>query len=295
MTSAPHALASLDELCRFDEPVPWRVDLVQRQVGGGRTSRAELAAIESHPDATALTVSGLDQSSFEALVGRYGAQFSGIHFWKCPRMADLAPLEDLPNLTHVAFFWNQRATRLWDFSRTPQLRGLNLDDFTRIHDLSDLRTAASLEELEFGNKVWPKFVCRSLDPLESLTRLQRLTFNAKRIEDGRIEPLAALRKLEYLGFPSNLFTTEQVAWLRARLPEAVTGPSLEPIRVFPREPEGALREKDVLVVGKRKPWLNSKKDAERIQRSVDDFWRMAAGFKRHPHAIPVSTTEQSGT
>ena len=256
---------------------------------------AELAAIESHPDATVLTVSGLDQSAFEALVRIYGAQFSGIHFWKCPRVADLTPLEDLPNLTHVAFFWNQRATRLWDFSRTPQLRGLNFDDFTRVHDLSDLRTAAGLEELEFGNKVWPKFVCRSLDPLKSLARLRRLTFSGKRVEDGRIEPLAALRKLEYLGFPSNLFTTEQVAWLRARLPEAATGPFLEPIRVFPREPEGALRETDVLVVGKRKPWLNSEKDAERIQRYVDDFRRMVADFKRDPHAVPVSTTEKSRT
>src|SRR5262249_27873884 len=152
------------------------------------------------------------QSTFEQLIERYGSRFSGIYFWKCPRIVDLTPLEALSNLRFAAFFWNQRTTRLWNFSRTPKLRGLFLKDFTRLHDLSDLRAASSLDELEIGCMIWRTAVFHSLKPFQSLLQLKALCFDAKLIEDGRIEPLAQLQNLQSLAFPANQFTTRQVAW-----------------------------------------------------------------------------------
>lgn len=134
---------------------PWVLNLILPEIGGGRFDESQLAVIAEHPNALALRISGLDQVTFENMVTGYGAQFLAIDFFKCPRMADLSPLEDLPDLRLVDFFWNQRATRLWNLSRNPRLTGLRLEYFTRLHDLRDLETGASLQELEFGDRVWP--------------------------------------------------------------------------------------------------------------------------------------------
>ncbi|MGD0018807.1 MAG: hypothetical protein ABSD62_06090 [Candidatus Limnocylindrales bacterium] len=283
-SESPSSLAELWPLAGGSRP--WLVDLVQAEVGGGRISRVGLEAIDKRPDATGLNVSGLDQAAFETLITTYGGQFSGIYFWKCPRIEDLGPLEDLPNLRHVGFFWNQRTSRLWDLSRNPLLRGIRFEDFTRLHDLEDLRRASSIEELRFGSAVWTKSVIASLSPLESLPQLRSLSFDAKTIEDGRIQPLAELQQLQSLRFPSNQFTTRQVAWLRARLPDPLQSTSLEPIWGF-KEPIGEGEyPRDTLVVGKRKPWLNSTRDAEKIERYVDEFWKMVEEFRQYPERQP---------
>src|SRR5579864_5396959 len=120
----------LSDITRFSDPPPWMLRIVLADIGGGRMSAAELARIDSaRPSINALVISGLDQSMFEMLVARYGRRFTAIYFWKCPRIEDLTPLESLPSLTYVAFYWNQRAVRLWNFAATPNLRGLQWQDF----------------------------------------------------------------------------------------------------------------------------------------------------------------------
>jgi hypothetical protein len=283
--------ASLQELCAVNTAEPWCIDLVQRELSGGRTTARDLDAIAARPDATALRVSGLDQKTFERLVSRHGSQFDAIYFWKSGRIADLTPLESLPQLRLVAFYVNQRTTRLWDFRRTPRLVGLQFENFTRLHALDDLRTAVTLEELHFGDALWNTSVYDSLSPLAALTSLRRLTFNARRLDDGRIQPLASLRSLQSLGFPANLFTTSQVAWLRARLPESVQSHVLGPL--MPLGPIKNLSDntvteldKNVLVVGKRKPALSSRRDGARIQKYVDEFERLVQRFRDDPGAQP---------
>lgn len=263
------------------------LDLVQPHIGGGRASPSVLERIDAHPDVTAVRISGLDQPVFEALVLDYGSRLSAIDFWKCPRVADLTPLETLPNLSVVAFYWNQRTSRLWNFSRTPRLTGLQFEDFTRLHDLSDLATATGLDDLRFGDAVWNKSVFASLEPLASLDRLRHLNFNARRIDDERIQPLAALQRLETLQFPANLFTTRQVAWLRARLPDSLTSRAISALWHFHESPIGTGdRRRDILVVGKRKPWLDSQADEARIQRYVEAFDAEVAAFRADPTAQP---------
>jgi len=265
---------------------PWLLDLVQPEIGGGRLDASALSALDARPDATALRISGLDQATFETLVSGHGARFSALYFWKCPRIQDLGPLEGLPDLRLVSFFWNQRATRLWDFARTPRLTGLRLYDFTRLHDLGDLARASSLVELEIGDAVWDSLVVTSLQPLAALSGLTSLSLSAKRIDDGRVEPLGELQRLESLSFPAKQFTMRQVAWLRARLPESLVSDALAPLRRFaePRTYNG--KQRDVLLVGKRKPFLNSVVDAERIRRHLAEFDGLVAQFRADPSALP---------
>ena len=203
-----------------------------KEVGGGRLSESALDAVLLHPQATALRVSGLDQATFETLVQRHGQQFAALHFWKCPRIEDFSALESLPNLALVSIYWNQRATRLWNLAKTPKLRGLEFEDFTRIRDLEDLRNAVAVEQVSFGDKVEVKASMASLEPLAAVKTVRRISLALRKVEDGRIQPLGQLTALERLDCPSNLFTTEQLAWLRAHLPETAEGRVLAPIQQF---------------------------------------------------------------
>jgi hypothetical protein len=216
-------------------------------------------------------------------VADYGDQYTAIHFWKCPRVHDLSPLEDLPYLELVGYYWNQRATRLWDFRRTPRLRGLSFKDFGKITVLDDLRSATSLEQLEFGDAVEPKSVFESLDPLAALTRLQSLCFMPRKVVDSRVDALGGLKNLEYLDCPSNRFTSRQFAWLRARLPQARESRVLQPLVRLARP----LEDKDVMLVGRGKPFLNSVVDAGRIKKHVDQFERDVAEFIANPDLLPT--------
>jgi hypothetical protein len=279
-------------LCAVNIAQPWCIDLIQPELSGGRTTPRDLDAIAARPDATALRVSGLDQKTFELLVTRYGSQFDAIYFWKSGRIADLTPLETLPQLRLVAFYVNQRTTRLWDLRRTARLEGLQFENFTRLHALDDLETGRTLQELNFGDALWNTPVFDSLSPLATLGSLRRLSFNARRISDCRIQPLASLPQLDWLAFPPNLFTTPQVAWLRARLPESVQsnvmGPlfRLGPVRNVIDDTVTEL-DKNVLVVGKRKPALNSRRDDARIQRYVEEFETLVQRFRDDPIAQPA--------
>jgi hypothetical protein len=269
----------------YDGYWPWMLRLDAEEDARGRLTQQQLASIGERPDALALWVNGLDQASFEQVITRYGKQFLAIELDKCPRITDLSPLEDLPRLRLVDIFWNQRATRLWDLSRNPDLVGLRFNDFTRLHDLDNLPAAASLLELEFGDAIWSTSTYESLEPLTALRSLRSLSFNPKRIDDGRIEPVGELTGLEELDIPTNMFTTQQFAWLRSRLPDTVKSDVLGPvIEVRPFEEGGKV--KDVLLVGKRKPFLSSVADQGHIKKHVDEFWQMVHTFRRDPALGP---------
>jgi hypothetical protein len=280
-----NAPSKLSEITRFNDAPPWMLRIVLADIGGGRMTTTELAKIDAAPPSTnTLVISGLDQPMFEMLVARYGDRFTAIYFWKCPRIEDLTPLEALPYLTYVAFYWNQRAVRLWNFAATPRLRGLQWQDFSRLHALDDLAGCSSLEELRFGDAVWTKSVFASLAPLRSLTRLRRLDFDARRIEDGRVQSLALLPSLERLDFPLRMFTTEQCAWLRAHLRDSVQGRALVPLESL-NKPIGS---KDTFIIGKGKPFLNSMTDGPRIARYTDAFWAFVEEYRRDPTLEPPS-------
>lgn len=288
---ASDKVSSLIELRRFLKPEQrpaWHLHIVQRELNGGKTSEADLAVLDAHPSATALTVCGLDQRSFEALVKKFGTRLSALHLWKCPRIESFAPLEDMPNLSHLAMFWNQRASRLWDLSKTSRLEALHFDDFTKLKCLDDLAGAASLRELAFGNAQGSAFEVVSIEPLGQLVDLRLLGFNVKSIADRKIQGLARLVNLEDLAFPAGQFTIEQIAWLRARLPETLRSSSLDALRLLASPICRRGKNLDVLVNGRGQPFLSSESDGERVRRFVDDFAVMVAEFRANPDRQPAA-------
>lgn len=164
------------------------------------------------------------------MVSDYGTQFKEIELWKCPKLDDLTPLEDLADLRMVSIFWNQRRTRLWDLARTPCLTALRIEDFTRLHQLDDRGVGQTLKELIVGDAVEGRSVFKTVEPVGALENLFKLSLLPKSIDDGQVQPLGWLKNLVELRIPSNLFTTEQLAWIRAPLPETVDSDALVAIR-----------------------------------------------------------------
>jgi hypothetical protein len=84
----------------------------------------------------------------------------------------------------------------------------------------------------------------------------------------------------------NLFTTEQIAWLRSRLPETVESRALAALLRLEKPLDLDGKSRDVLLIGKRKPYLNSELDAARIRKHVLEFQKMVTAFRESPTLEP---------
>lgn len=262
------------------------LSLIQNNISGGRITKQDIDTIRQFPSATEISISGLTQNTFEYFIKNYGNQFKAIIFWKCPLVEDLKATEILDKVEYIVYFWNQRAKNLWDFSKTKSLKGFCYDDFTRMHNMSEIANSTSLEELYFGDRVWRKYILSTLDPLKKIMSLKSLSFSAKKILDEKIEPIADLKKLEKLSFPSNQFTTEQVAWLKAHLHDTVESKILQAYWKIEKPINMNGKNKDTFIVGKRKPFLDSTQENEKIIKYAKQFDDMHQWYLENPNASP---------
>jgi hypothetical protein len=283
--TTPRHPVDLAELHRRPRRAPWSAWL-------DGTAVDPFTALERKPRVAAVTLYQFDQERFERLVQRAPSRLRGVYLWKCPRIADLSPLERLPHLTHVASYWNQRATALWDFHRTPRLRGLDLSGFVHLRRLDDLRRATSLTELQLAGLVWSRSCATfaSLAPLAALARLRALRLDTVRVLDGDVEPLGGLRALRRLAVPAGTLTLDQLAWLRARLPR-VRPADLAPVRRTEPMVHVEGPPWDTLLVGKgtRRAWCNRQRDRARIAAHAAAFERLVERYRRDPSAAPGQT------
>ncbi|WP_145450334.1 hypothetical protein [Gimesia panareensis] len=122
----------------------------------------------------------------------------------------------------------------------------------------------------------------SLEPLARIRHLRKLSFSAKKIIDFRISPLAEIEHLETLWFPTNLFPTEKVAWLTARIGKKVKSEILAPYKKFTDPISSGEKQIDTFIVGKRKPSLDSRLDAKKIEKYVRKFNELTDYFIQNP-------------
>lgn len=237
----------------------------KQDIGGGIITHKEIDKISEFKTFDKVMISGLRQETFEYFIQTQGHKFKAIMFWKNKLVEDWSILSTLEDVKFIGYFHNQRINRLWDMSNNKSLEGLYISDFTRLHNLVGIEKAPKLERLSFGDAVWNKSTLKNLKPLEN-TNLKEFNFGGNTIEDEDISLYTKMPKLEVLNFRSNLYTTEQLAWLVAKLPN-VQGNSLRPYIKF----ESEIIDKDILICGKRKPFLSSERDNRRIQNYVMQF------------------------
>jgi len=258
------------------------LELVEQDITGGKISRYTISKIASS-DATELTISGLRQDTFEYLINNFGNRFNKINFWKCPRVEDLSPLASLSKIKAIDWFWNQKSEALWDFSKNTSLISLHLRDFENVKTISELSKSTSLEEIDLNGGLWRKNEIDSLEPLSKIKTLKSLSFSSNLI-DKRVEPITRMMCLEEVYFPTNIFTTEQIAWLTSKIGGRVKSDVLAPFRDLG---EGLYKNSkgeniDTLVIGKRKPFLDSKKSSEKLNKYINNFNELVKFFKDNP-------------
>lgn len=250
------------------------LSIVQREVGGGKTDCGQIDVSGEHPDAKSLIVSGLNQESFEYLIGRYGNQFEAITFWKNKLVGDLSPLASLEGLKYLCFFYNQRVTRLWDMSRNVRLRGLALNDFSRLHSIDGIGSAPGLEYFSLGNRVWANMEIDSLKPL-IYSNVSYFAWWGNKVLDGDFECLAR-SKIRRLDLNICRFTMDQLAKLNAGISD-LQGKATIPYR------EGGVTDQNgraawyFLCKGKRR--LEKGRDEEKLEKYLREFYRLVERYR----------------
>jgi Leucine-rich repeat (LRR) protein len=189
------------------------------------------------------------------------------------RVEDLSSLELLSNTEKIYLCWNTKSSKLWDLSKNANLRSLSIEDFKRLNDLEPLQYCRNLEELRLSGGIWNTLKIDTLEPLKKLTNLRYLNLTNIRVKDESLEPLTHLRKLEEL-IISNQFPTEEYARLSVALPNT----KCDYFRPYVKL-NNPIDGKDIMVIGKRKTFLNSLTDANKLQKYEEQFKSFQKKYK----------------
>ena len=250
------------------------VSIVQRDVGGGKTEKEDIDCLEEYPTAKSLIISGLNQECFEYLIKHYGSQFEAISFWKNKSVSDLSPLEDLTNVKFIHFFFNQKATDLWNMERNEKLSGLSIYDFSKLHSVVKVATAPYLNYFSIGNRVWPKMEIESLKPLIH-SQITHFGWWGAKILDNDYLCLADSR-IKKLDMFIRHFTIDELARLVANIPD-LTGEITKPYKECSIIESGEKTTYYLLCKGKRK--LIKGKDDDKLKKYLEDYNSLVEKYK----------------
>lgn len=189
------------------------------------------------------------------------------------RVADLSLLGTMHRLEELSLQWNTKATSLDGLERLQGLKTLAIRDFPKLRSLEPLSVLATLQTLDLQGGMWKPLALDSLAPLGALAGLEQLMLVNLKVAHGGLEALCKLRSLRKL-VVSNQFPTEAYAHLSVCLPD-VECKMFRPYVSLAK----AIGGKDVMVVGKGKPFLNSVDDAARLEKYCAEFAAFQAAYR----------------
>ncbi len=252
-------------------------------IGGGRITVDNIDRLKDFPNTDVVTISGLQQDTFEYFIRTYGRQLKAIRFFKNKLVEDWSLLGTLPDLKYVHFFSNQRIEALWDMSGNKSLSGLCIEDFSRLHSINGINTAPVLKEFSIGNAVWSTMTVDSLMPLEN-TGIEKFKFYGKTIVKNDFSFLATMNCLKVFDFPTNMLSTEQVAWITTNFPH-IEGFALKAKHDCNLYDSSMNQVPGTIIVGKRKPSFIIQGNEKRIERYVLSFQSLKQKYKNVPYKV----------
>lgn len=253
------------------------INLVQKEVGGGIISKEQIDCIRNFPNAESIIISGLKQDSFDYFVSNYGNQFRAISFWKNKLVNDLSALSVLNRIEFINYFFNQRATTLWNMSNNIKLKCLTISDFSRLHNIDIIKTAKNLECFCLFDRVYATSTIESLKPLTE-TNIARFTLGIKKVLDNDYKCLANSKIVE-LNISPCIFTMDELAELLSYYPDDLKGSITRPY-----VDGGAVEDKD----GRKEYWFLCKgkkscikgKDDIRFHKYLKEFDELLAKYRK---------------
>jgi len=248
-------------------------------VGGGTISIDDIDRLKEYPNTEVISISGLNQETFEYFIKTYGKQFKAIRFFKNKLVEDWSLLGELPNLEFVYWFFNQRITSFWDMHENISLKGLAIDDFSRLKSLEMIETAPSLEHFSIGNAMWPKAVIDSFKPVAK-SKLKKIEFWGAKVLDTDFSFILDMPHLREFNFHPTLLTTEQVAWIVAKRPD-LKGESLCPAHIDIKS-LNSIEWKRVYVTGKGKRSFDLDGNEKRLEKLETEFQALVQKYRSSP-------------
>lgn len=230
-----------------------------------------LAGLAQRVEGRAAYAVGVDDASLATLCE--WVHVEALHLYEL-RAKTLEPLRRCTHLRALAVHWAPKTTDLAPLGALSALETLMLVHTPKANDLAPLSALESLRGLEFSGGIWSKNRAASLEPLGALRNLREIRLLNLKVDAGGLRPLAACPRLEDLVL-SNQFETADYAFLAVRLPRARCAKFAPWVRLEP-----AIGGKDTLVVGRRKPLLDSRADGARLRAYEAAFEDLRAGFSR---------------
>lgn len=200
-----------------------------------------------------------------------------LHFYEM-RVSDLTPLAQHLWLRRLAITWNTKVTSINPIGELGGLEVLVLEDTPKVRSLDPIARLHDLVALDYSGGICNKNRAESLDPVGQLQKLEELMLTNLRIDTGGLRPIAKCSRLKHLTV-SNQFPTADYAYLSARLPEVDCDMLTPWVRLGQ-----ALEGKDIMVVGRRKPFLSSVEDRDRIEKYERQFEKLRTEFLREAEA-----------
>jgi len=247
------------------------IDLRQKDVSGGKITVEQIDSIKQFPKANSIIISGLEQNTFDYFISEYGNQFKAISFWKNKDVKDLSILSGLEQIEYITYFYNQKATNLWDMSNNKSLKGLELDDFSKLHSVDEIKDAPILEVFKIGNAVWDKMQLDSFKPV-ALSKIKHFSWYGDKVLDSDYSCLANGR-IKTLDISPRYFTLDELAQLIALFPEDLQGTLVKPYyESTVIDDKGKETTFYFLCRGKRK--LTKGIDEEKFHKYLDEFYEL---------------------
>lgn len=212
---------------------------------------------------------GANEETFDALCMALSVKIAVFYEM---RVSDFSCLQNISGLEHLAIIWNSKAVDLGPLSYLNHLKTLALVDTPKAHDLQPISRLQELRAFEFSGSptLSSKNTAKSLEPLAALPNLCEMQLTGLKIERDGLRPVARCIALRMLSV-SNTFDTEDYAFLAAKMPNTTCSHFSATVRVQGSAIGAGI---DTMVVGRRKPFLNSQEDAERIRRYEAAFAKL---------------------
>ena len=194
----------------------------------------DLADVPDNVEHLTIHAKTRSQDRLDQLVGLRRLRVGGATLPLLEQVVQLSRLEELllvcPVCDTLPDSWHLPELRILLIERAPKLTSIEslaamkhlgaicLKNLKKLVDYSPLGELTNLRRLELGgDKPWERFSIDSLSFLSNLRKLENLTLNFAKVQDGSLRPIASLPSVQTVSL-WNVFPREEFAYLTARLP-----------------------------------------------------------------------------
>lgn len=153
-----------------------------------------------------------------------------------------------------------------DLSNLKRLKSVFIDNYRKPTKLNNIWTADYLEELNIGTFTFSGPISiPSFDEIVKCSKLKKLILSYSKFPEDELKKIIKLQELKEFGIHQKI-ETETLAFLSAKMNKV----NSNELRAWQKIPANH-KDENVKINGKRKPYLNLKRDYKRIIKYEENF------------------------